>query len=90
MHLGIIKEHGDAFIYKIWTLQNGDYNKGCELVRDVVKNRECKDIIPRAEYLDNDLLLTRHPQERKQKRPQQPSTVTAVIAKQLTVSFSSP
>ena len=38
--VGIAWDHGDAFLsYKIWTTPDGDWTKGVELIRNVVKTR---------------------------------------------------
>ncbi len=38
--VGIAWNHGDAFTYRIWSEPNGDWTKGRELIRNVVKTRK--------------------------------------------------
>jgi hypothetical protein len=47
--IGIARDHGDAFTYRIWTEPNGDWTEGRELIRNVVKSRQGAAQLPRAE-----------------------------------------
>ena len=44
--VGIAWDYGDSFSYKIWTVPDGEWTKGCELVRNVVMPREETEQIP--------------------------------------------
>ena len=37
---GIAWDHGDVFTYRIWSLPEGDWTRGCELTWNVVKPRQ--------------------------------------------------
>ena len=39
LFIGIAWESGDAFTYRVWTEPEGDWKKGQELIRNVVRPR---------------------------------------------------
>jgi Reverse transcriptase (RNA-dependent DNA polymerase) len=53
--VGIAWNHGDAFTYKIWTCPDGDWAKGSELIRNVVKPRTAEN---QETHLDKEALAT--------------------------------
>jgi hypothetical protein len=53
--VGIAWEHGDALSYRIWTTPNDDWEKGRELVRNVVRERHYTDNEPKAVYDDSSI-----------------------------------
>ena len=44
--VGIAWNHGDAFTYRVWTTPGGDWEKGRELIRNIVKGRDEEDVSP--------------------------------------------
>jgi hypothetical protein len=69
--VGIAWEHGDAFTYRIWTTPDNEWEKGQELIRNVVKSRAIEETEPRVEYDESDILLTKIKQTKSQRRRSQ-------------------
>ena len=51
--VGIAWDHGDAFTYRIWTMPDNNFEKGQELIRNVVQPRIVTDTEPMRDYKDD-------------------------------------
>jgi hypothetical protein len=83
--IGIAWDHGDAFTYKIWITPDDNWEKGQELIRNVIGSRLPTETKPWSDYGDDSLVLSKTKKKKRKSRAERKAAARADEAREDTV-----